>query len=488
MGYNTKTGILVSLTNVRNRSVITPKNALSRGELVLNLLEHAIPTSSNTIPNINLPHSHSLSPHITFDHIRTIGMTSTSNSLDLGQEYGPCNVIIASLMGQDGKYSDTYVPEAYFLSNCVIPTPTPSPYATPNISGPLNNESSPVFPTTTSTTATIPSNLTISTTDSIPSMTVPKHPSFASRYATVKRIDPGIHVLSNSVLDDENWDKVRYLKQQLTKFTTNEYSFPTLQELIQRYQPKSTLPPSMDKDYSVSIANSAEFINEAEISLVEIVLKQLVPLMITPTPVPIEEQISSKGDLSWSPLHSELESKLQQHIFVPHNQVYNYGTRALSIVIQVGKSIYYCYSSFDPEDPLTIDRTQSNITSEHLVNSLARQINAITHPSILAKGETSGQLHTSITEADSVGVHSTVPYAYTTGIGVSNELVEIPKTDTASTVLNHSGTTLPELPRVASQKHTLIDVAGIQWIIIRSLLPHTINSSSSTNIESKSNV
>lgn len=65
-------------------------------------------------------------------------------------------------------------------------------------------------------------------------------------------------------------------------------------------------------------------------------------------------------------LHKEMGTNELSHLvprFTVHCLLCSYGTRATTIVVQVGQEIYYCYRSFDPEDTSRVSTSTLSVAT-----------------------------------------------------------------------------------------------------------------------------
>lgn len=545
MGYNRDSRVLVALTNVRHKEAPTPKNGVSRGKLVLNILKQ----EGITLNDIkSIAHSHradagalSQAGSATAGTDASVGAQPSASSipalLDLGAEYGPCNLLVAELSGGES--------EAFFLSNC---------HFIHDKAGTAQHQPGSGISGKTGTGQSL-------------------------RFASVERVSAGCHALSNSGLDDARWPKVAWLKQQLESVQSD---LPLLEELHVRYgaqkravgtehasdmgqagSVRGVVPDQHQGDGSASSLTSASeaqqvpaatasippehsrhhhhhqrdqdsIAMEAEGALVEAVLNRIVPLMtrqesvLAPTPSTGEGGTGASSaaagdtsmadqDLSWSTLPHNLEAQLQQRVFIPRMQSFDYGTRALTVVMQVkNRATYYCYSSFDVENPDVVPKQQAAIqTASHAAASqLARAMvqqptgqgqqpeqpfgaiaaaiagslaSSSTSSSTASSAVSTGSMHESVRAAESAAVHGAVVAAGQTGMGAGVELVHVPMAEQTGSVPHASfpatgaGTSVAAAaaagaplaaPGASAHQHphgrdAHVMVAGVKWAIFR---------------------
>ena len=192
-GYNKRTGVFAALTNVRVK-VGKPEGAVSRGKLVLDVLEGRL-----SFDDIEGAAGAGETPLI----VPGADLPTLEPVLDLGAPYAPFNLIVARVRAHTGQGlaqlasqgQASWSPEVFWLTN-------------------MGAQLTPAD--------------------------IPRHPQahvhlvpLAPTKAAVVRLAPGVHGLSNSVLNDRAWAKVQWTRDGLGKVMG---SLPLLGELDKRYQ------------------------------------------------------------------------------------------------------------------------------------------------------------------------------------------------------------------------------------------------------------
>jgi len=153
--------------------------------------------------------------------------------------------------------------------------------------------------------------------------------------AGVLRLGDGVHVVSNSSINDASWRKVQFMRVGLQEAISG---LPTLGECCVREQG----------------AQPAEDAGAGEPALVEALLGAIPPVMSRDTPLAPGAGV---GGTAWSPLPPAVEEHLQAHVFLHPTQGPGcpgaggsaYGTRSLTVLAHVGGHVYLAHRSYDPD-------------------------------------------------------------------------------------------------------------------------------------------
>jgi len=218
----------------------------------------------------------------------------SGGTVNLGREYGPFNLILTRLGGGAGGEGDE--DEAYFLTNDHGDAPGAPPLSR----------------------------------------------------ASAARLAAGAHAMSNSVLDDESWPKVAFVRAAFGAATLAA--------------PAPVGAPSACAEADGAAATGASAFTDAvaaERALVAAALAQVAPAMVRAEPMPEPPSGCGAGsarDLSWSPLSPEAELALQRHVRVPRMQLAPpgpgaYGSRSATVVLRLpgARAAWFCHASFDDE-------------------------------------------------------------------------------------------------------------------------------------------
>lgn len=218
LGYNTRTHVYAALTNVRDR-VTGPPSPTSRGQLVLGLLRG----DGVSLSEIRQACDNATSSAIAAGHVGPGRLHHGVGSVSLGAAYAGFNLVVADL--------STSQPEVFFLTNRPVhhgplvsgtSTESASPSAGPNEAGPL--------PGPGSVPVSIPTDA-----------------------AHAERLGHGVHVLSNSTINDAAWAKVRWVRERLSETAP---AIPSLAEMRMHFgQPR--LPPGKGHASDMGVPGTA---------------------------------------------------------------------------------------------------------------------------------------------------------------------------------------------------------------------------------------
>lgn len=138
--------------------------------------------------------------------------------------------------------------------------------------------------------------------------------------ASVARIGPGAHALSNSFIDDCSWPKVRFVQSGidgLREAPTNGA------EALATSQPTCIEASALESSYLRVLGGAAEVLGH----------ERCLDL--------------SSMDLSWSPLNPSFEAFLQGHVRVPRRVDLNCGARSLVVVVVVAGCVRIAHRTYD---------------------------------------------------------------------------------------------------------------------------------------------
>ena len=208
LGYNRRTGVFAALTNVRDRSAGI-SSPTSRGQLVLSILR-GDGANGPTLYEMRQSCDAATADGIEKGSIAPSKALHGIGRLDLRHEYAGFNLVVADLSKPDSDIS------AFFVTNRPV-------HHGPVANGTAVESSSP---------ASGPSGTQDKVAADFYSVPTEKSSALPPHAAEVQRIGPGVHVLSNSTLNDAQWAKVRWVREQLTSAASG---FPLLAEVRQRY-------------------------------------------------------------------------------------------------------------------------------------------------------------------------------------------------------------------------------------------------------------
>lgn len=197
LGYNKRLGVYAALTNVRDHTSSASPSPTSRGHLVLSVLRRDA-LAAPTLYELRQACDAGTAARIADGSVRgpNSGLRHGEGVVDLRADYAGFNMVIADLSGPQ--------PECFFVTN------------RPVRHGPVANgtaaSSSSVAsgPNETADVAVAPDYYAVPASGDPAAATLPRHA------AVVQRVGAGVHVLSNSTLNDASWAKVRWVREQLT--------------------------------------------------------------------------------------------------------------------------------------------------------------------------------------------------------------------------------------------------------------------------------
>lgn len=479
-------GVLVALTNIRSKTLRSPAHAVSRGALVMNILEGG----TNGAP------SFAAIAEAVAAAGAGAGAAAAAARVELGADYAPFNMLVARL--QAGS-----PPEAYYMSQNELVREADAGSAA-SASAEEGRSDAPL----------------------------------AQQQAWARRVGPGVHGFSNSDFNDDSWVKVHWVRRQLEASIAG---WPSLSELRMRLSgmhgaastttgsasdmgDSFTVAPGTHqlsgvgggstsveqlldaarvgvagsaaaaaaaapgghghtqaavhhdsrpylREHASAVAHKPELDAAAEQALLEEVLRELTRVMTRAEPLTLPEdeaeaQAGQGGEVTssrfpWSPLPEALEQRLQEHVFIP--PAAGYGTRSLSIVIQIRHSVYYCYRSFDPLDTTSTAAPAVTAAAAHARSNLARAVVGDADRAQPRVGAQEARVHGDEAAADadavaaaarSLAASSSSSAHSGTDAGVGVAMVAVPEPGSAA-------------PAASTSAPASLRVADVEWTIVR---------------------
>lgn len=318
LGYNMKSHVFVALTNVRNVLRNREPDAVlaSRGRIVMDALQDDGYLSHKTL----------------FQNYSNLGYDEIDvDVLRCPRKFRPFNLVITRLCQCIGEEHDpSTCTVTLYLSNVAFSD--------------MEVQKVQQFGTFEQSLTTVEE---IVRSDALDATKV-EDALYCGEYCIVRKLPDGVHALSNSFVNDKRWVKVSAAQRSFSQVCKLANSLPAniSTGFIESPSYLDEAFGQIDDDMKTELHHVLSGNPNGWKSLL-CLLAMVTITMVNADPLPLKNILEKWDNFDWSPIPEAFEKILQSYRFIPYQEKTDYGTRALTFVVQIGRHFYFAFSSTD---------------------------------------------------------------------------------------------------------------------------------------------